>query len=69
MSNSISARVKKLENPFHNPFFRLADRLRKARLAPRDETPIADRIANYEAAGDRLSLRLARALTRVMEAA
>lgn len=67
MNTSLRARIKKLEHPIHSPCFRLADRLRKARSEPRDETPIPDRIAKLEAAGDPLSLRLARAWTRALE--
>lgn len=66
---NIRGRLAKLEHPIHSPYVGLADRLRKARLSRRDETPIPEQIAKFEAAGDRISLRLARALTRAMRSA
>ena len=64
---SIRARLAKLEHPITSPCFQLASRQRIAKLNPKDASPVAETIAQLEAAGDRLSLRLARALTRTLK--
>ncbi len=64
---SIRARLAKLEHPITSACFQLASRLRIAKLNQKDAPPAAETISKLEAAGDRLSLRLARALTRTLE--
>ena len=63
---NIRARLERLEHPiFNNPCFRLAERLRLAKACPVEYRDPVEVIAKLELAGDKLSLRIARALQRV----
>ena len=66
---SIRTRLAKLENPINNPCFKLAARLRIAKLRPREASPVLEQIAKLESSCDWLSMRLYRALMREIKSA
>lgn len=61
---NIRTRLERLERPKNNIYAGLADRLRAALNDPRESTPeeLQQRVVDLEKRGDKLALRIARAL-------